>query len=253
MVIIKTKDEIEKMKQAGAITAIALQEACRSVAPGVTTADIDAVFRNAVKAYGARPSFLNLYGFPGAACISVNNEVIHGIPSKKRVLKEGDIVSIDAGACYEGFHGDSARTVAVGKISAEAEKLIRVTEECFCKALEKAVVGGRLGDIGAAVEAHAKANGYQPVRDFIGHGIGRDVHEAPDVPNFGVAGRGLRLMAGMTIAIEPMINEGTYKVLSQPDGWTVLTADGKLSAHYENTIAITEDGPIILTAVPQTL
>ncbi len=253
MVIIKTKEEIEKMKQAGAITAIALQEACKSVAPGVTTADIDAALRKALKAYGAKPSFLNYHGFPGAACISVNNEVIHGIPSKKRILKEGDIVSIDAGAFYEGFHGDSARTVAVGEISEEAKKLIRVTEECFFKALEKAVVGGRIGDIGAAVDAHAKANGYYTVRDFIGHGIGRNIHEDPDVPNYGTAGRGLRLCSGMTIAIEPMINLGTAKVITQPDGWTVLTADGGLSAHYENTVAITDDGPIILTAVPQTL
>lgn len=250
MVIIKTEEEINKMKQAGAITAIALQEACKCVAPGVSTADIDAVFRKAVKEHGAKPSFLNLYGFPGAACISVNNEVIHGIPSKKRILKEGDIVSIDAGAFYEGFHGDSARTVAVGQISDEAAKLIKVTEECFFKGFEKAVIGNRIGDISAAVEAHAKANGFQVVRDFIGHGIGRAVHEDPEVPNYGVAGRGLRLCKGMTIAIEPMINQGTYKVLSQPDGWTVLTADGKLSAHYENTIAITEDGPIILTKVP---
>ncbi|MEE0969922.1 MAG: type I methionyl aminopeptidase, partial [Clostridia bacterium] len=193
------------------------------------------------------PSFLGLYGFPGSACISINNQVIHGIPSKKVILREGDIVKVDVGAYYKGFHGDSARTFGVGKISDEAERLIEATKLCFEKGFEQFKAGNRVGDIGFAVQSVAESYGYGVVRKYVGHGVGRDVHESPDVPNFGTAGRGARLCTGMVIAIEPMINVGVGDVREMSDGWTVLTADGKLSAHYENTVALTEDGPIILT------
>jgi methionyl aminopeptidase len=197
---------------------------------------------------GAKPSFKNYRGFPAACCISPNNVVVHGIPSKKIVLQEGDIVSIDVGAFYKGFHGDAARTLAVGKISEEAKRLIETTRECFFKGAKMAVDLNRIGDIGSAVQKCAEDAGYGVVRELVGHGVGRNLHEAPDVPNFGTAGKGVRLTKGMVIAIEPMINMGAKEVVfSQEDGWTVTTADGSLSAHYENTVAITEDGPKILT------
>ena len=249
MINIKSDVEIEKLKMAGKITALAMEAAKSIIAPGVSTADLDTIIFRTIKAHGAVPSFLNLYGFPASACISVNDQVIHGIPTKKVILKEGDIVSIDVGAYYDGFHGDMARTFPVGKVSEEAEKLIRVTKECFYKGFEQSVIGNRVGDIGAAVDAHAVENGFSTVKQFVGHGVGRKVHEDPEVPNFGKAGHGPRLMKGMVIAIEPMINAGEDGVWQDDDGWTVYTDDGRLSAHYENTIAITDDGPIILTTV----
>lgn len=249
MINIKSDVEIEKLKMAGKITALAMEAAKSIIAPGVSTADLDTIIFRTIKAHDAVPSFLNLYGFPASACISVNDQVIHGIPTKKVILKEGDIVSIDVGAYYDGFHGDMARTFPVGKVSEEAEKLIRVTKECFYKGFEQSVIGNRVGDIGAAVDAHAVENGFSTVKQFVGHGVGRKVHEDPEVPNFGKAGHGPRLMKGMVIAIEPMINAGEDGVWQDDDGWTVYTDDGRLSAHYENTIAITDDGPIILTTV----
>jgi len=247
MIIIKNQHEIELMKKAGRITAEALNLVSKFIKPGVSTFELDKIIEDSIKKSGAKPSFLGLYGFPASACISINNEVIHGIPSKDRLLKEGDIVKIDTGAYYEGFHGDSAKTFAVGNISENAKKLIDVTRECFYEGLKYAKVGCRIGDIGHAIEQHAVNNGYTPVRDFVGHGVGHDLHEAPEVPNFGMAGRGIRLQKGMTLAIEPMINEGKAAVKVLDNEWTVVTRDGKLSAHYEHTIVITDGEPEILT------
>ncbi|MDD6807373.1 MAG: type I methionyl aminopeptidase [Oscillospiraceae bacterium] len=249
MIVLKTSHELELMKVACRISAEALQVAGEAVRPGVSTWEIDKIAYDYIKKQGAEPNFLNLYGFPATACISINDEVIHGIPSKKRILKEGDIVSIDLGAKINGYNGDNAATFAVGKISPEAERLCTVTKEAMFKGIEAAVAGGRIGDIGHAVQSYCEERGYGVVREYEGHGVGTKLHEEPSVPNFGTAGRGIRLLPGMTIAIEPMINEGTYKVKQMPDGWTVKTADGKLSAHFENTIAITDNGPVILTRV----
>ena len=207
------------------------------------------MIRNHIEKRGAKPSFLGLYGFPGSACISINDEVIHGIPSKKRILQEGDIVKIDVGAFYKGFHGDSARTFAVGNVSEEAKRLIAATKQSFYEALEAVKIGNRVGDIGAAVDGYIRRQGFSVVRRYVGHGVGRDVHEQPDVPNYGIPGRGPRLCAGLVIAIEPMVNVGTHEVRELSDGWTVKTADGSLSAHYENTVALTEEGVINLTEV----
>ena len=247
MISLKTPEQIKLMREAGRITGEALLLAGEQVKPGVSTKHLDDVIRDYIEKCGARPSFLGLYGFPGSACISLNDQVIHGIPSKDVIIREGDLVKIDVGACKNGFHGDSARTFACGKVSEEAMQLLRVTRESFYKGLEQVRVGGRLGDIGAAIQAHAESFGYGVVRDFVGHGVGRSVHESPDVPNYGRAGHGLRLQAGMVIAIEPMINAGTYKVRTLEDGWTVKTLDGSLSSHYEHTVAITDDGPVLLT------
>jgi len=249
MIVLKTSRELELMKVACRISAEALQVAGEAVRPGVSTWEIDKIAYDYIKKQGAEPNFLGLYGFPATACISINDEVIHGIPSKKRILKEGDIVSIDLGAKINGYNGDNAATFAVGKISPEAERLCTVTKEAMFKGIEAAVAGGRIGDIGHAVQSYCEERGYGVVREYEGHGVGTKLHEEPSVPNFGTAGRGIRLLPGMTIAIEPMINEGTYKVKQMPDGWTVKTADGKLSAHFENTIAITDNGPVILTRV----
>lgn len=253
MIIVKNNEQLKLMREAGRITGEALRLAGDAVRPGVTTKELDEKIRTYIEKAGARPSFLGYGGFPASACISINNEVIHGIPSGKRHLQEGDIVKIDVGALYRGYNGDSANTFAVGKISPSAQKLIDVTRESFFSAfnvIKSAIEKGdtpRLGDVGYAVDSYAVANGYQTVRKYVGHGVGRALHEDPQVPNYGTPGRGARLTVGMTIAIEPMINEGTYQVLEQPDGWTVLTADGKLSAHYEHTVAITADGPVLLT------
>lgn len=247
MIQLKSEEQIKAMRLAGRITAEALILGGEAVKPGVTTKHIDGIIRAHIEKCGARPSFLGYAGFPGSACISINSQVIHGIPSGDTVIEEGDIVSIDTGAFINGFHGDSARTFACGKVSAEAAKLIEVTKECFFKGFEKAVIGNRLGDIGSAVQSHAESFGYGVVREYVGHGVGREMHESPDVPNYGREGRGLRLMKGLVIAIEPMINAGTEKVRVLSDGWTVVSADGKPSAHYENTVAITENGPEILT------
>ncbi len=249
MIVLKTSHELELMKTACRISAEALQLAGEAVKPGVSTWEIDKVAHDYIVKQGAEPNFLGLYGFPGTACISINDEVIHGIPSKKRILKPGDIVSIDLGAKINGYNGDNAATFAVGEISPEAQRLCDTTKESLYKGIEAAVAGGRVGDIGHAVQEYCESRGYGVVREYEGHGVGTKLHEDPGVPNFGTAGRGIRLLPGMTIAIEPMINEGTYKVKQLSDGWTVKTADGKLSAHFEHTVAITDNGPVILTRV----
>ncbi len=249
MIKLKNKDQLQVMKIAGRITGEALYLAGQAVKEGVSTLALDKIVRSHIEKSGARPSFLGYGGFPASACISVNEQVIHGIPSDKVILKEGDIVKIDVGAYYKGFHGDAARTFAVGKISEEAEELIRVTRECFYKGAEQAIEGNRIGDISFAVQSMAEANGFSVVRRYVGHGVGHDLHEEPEVPNYGIAGRGARLYNGMVLAIEPMINIGVYGVKELADKWTVVTLDGKLSAHYENTVAITENGPMLLTDV----
>ena len=251
MIHLKNSQQITLMKDAGRITGEALLLARDMVRPGITTYEIDEAIRRYIEKCGATPTFLGYGGFPASACISVNDEVIHGIPSKKKVLKEGDIVKIDTGATYRGYVGDSARTIPVGTVSAEAQKLIEVTRQSFFKGVEQVKVGNRLGDIGAAIDGYVVANGFSTVKRYVGHGIGTNMHEEPDVPNYGTAGRGIRLCAGMTIAIEPMVNVGREDVRELPDGWTVKTADGKLSAHYENTIALTSEGVLILTQVEQ--
>lgn len=247
MIILKSNEEIRLMRDAGRIAATARAIGGEHCKEGVTTAQIDAVIRKTIRSMGGTPSFLNLYGFPGSACISINEEVIHGIPSD-RVLKNGDIVKIDVGAFYKGYHGDCAATFAVGDVSEEAKHLMEVTKESFYEGIRAAErQGARLGDIGNAIQTYVESFGYSVVRDFVGHGIGKKVHEDPEVPNYGKAGRGIRLSSGMTLAIEPMINAGAYGVRTLSDDWTVVTADGKLSSHYENTIALTDNGVVILT------
>lgn len=247
MIELKNSSQLKDMREAGRITAQALLVAEEAVREGISTKELDTKIRHFIEKCGAKPSFLGLYGFPGSACISVNDQVIHGIPSPDVKLKEGDIVKIDVGAFYRGFHGDSARTYPVGKISDEAARLIEATKLAFYRGFEAVKEGNRIGDIGHAVESCVKGYGYSVVRRYVGHGVGHDLHEAPDVPNYGTEGRGVRLCRGMVIAIEPMVNVGTGDVKELSDGWTVLTADGKLSAHYENTVALTDDGPVILT------
>ncbi len=247
MIQLKNSAQIKVMREAGRITAQALLVAREAIREGVSTKELDTKIRNFIESCGAKPSFLGLYGFPGSACISINSQVIHGIPSKDVILQEGDIVKIDLGACYKGFHGDSARTYPVGRISPEAQALIDATEASFWRGVEQFKEGNRIGDIGNAVESYVRPLGYEVVRRYVGHGIGHDVHESPEVPNFGTPGRGARLCRGMVLAIEPMINAGTGDVKELKDGWTVTTADGKLSAHYENTVALTESGIVILT------
>ena len=249
MIIIKNSEQIALMKQAGRITAEALLVARDMIRPGISTKEIDTKIRTFIEKCGAVPSFLGYGGFPGSACISINEEVIHGIPSDRVILSEGDIVKIDVGARFRGYNGDSARTYPVGKVSDEALRLISVTERSFYEAMKYAKAGCRVGDIGFAVENFVISNGFSVVRDFVGHGVGAQLHEEPEVPNFGRAGRGARLYAGMTLAVEPMVNAGTHDVRVKNDGWTVVTLDDKLSAHYENSIAITESDPIVLTDV----
>ena len=248
MIIIKTDTEIQKMRDAGRITALARQLAGENVREGVTTKFIDRKVKEFIVSHGAKPSFLGLYGFPASACISVNEEVIHGIPSDERVLKYGDIVSVDVGAFYKGYHGDCAATFVVGDTDDESKRLIEVTRQSFFEGIKFAVDGNRVGDISAAVQAYVEKNGFSVVRDFVGHGVGKDLHENPDVPNYGKPGRGPRLQTGMTIAVEPMVNAGTWRVKTLSNDWTFVTIDGKRSAHYENTIAITENGVEILTS-----
>ena len=247
MITLKSPSEIELMRRAGKITAAARALAGEMVKPGVTTREIDRAVEQFIRKNGAVPSFLNYHGYPGSACISVNDEVIHGIPGN-RVLKEGDIVSVDVGAYIGGFHGDCAATFACGEISPEAQRLIDVTRESFFRGIACAREGKRLFDISAAVQEYVEANGFTVVREFVGHGIGRQLHESPEVPNYGTAGRGPRLLRGMTLAIEPMVNAGAASIRQLNDGWTVKTLDGKLSAHYENTVLITDGEPEILTA-----
>lgn len=247
MISLKNSSEIKKMSEACKISAQALKVVKEYIKPGVSTKELDDVIRKFIISTGAKPNFLGLYGFPGSACISVNNTVIHGIPSKDIILKDGDIVSIDTGAMINGFNGDNAYTFAVGEISDEAKQLLRVTEECLYKAIEQAKVGNRMGDISYACQSHAESYGYGVVRKYVGHGIGKKLHEDPEVPNFGTKGRGIRLAAGMTLAIEPMINLVGSEVKTLSDSWTVVTASGSLSAHFEHTVLITDDGPKILT------
>lgn len=243
---IKSDTELEYMRSAGKVVADTLAMIEKVIKPGITTAEIDKIAEEFILTQGAIPSFKGYGGFPGSICASVNDVVIHGIPNDT-VLVEGDIISVDCGAILNGYHGDAARTFPVGSISKEAQHLIDVTKESFFKGIEKAVVGNRLTDISAAIQKHAESFGYSVVRDFVGHGIGTSMHEDPQVPNYGTAGKGPKLVHGVVLAIEPMINMGNYKVKIKPDGWTVVTSDGKLSAHYENTIAITNDGVEILT------
>lgn len=247
MISIKSPRDIERMRIAGRITAAARALAGKLVIPGATTLEIDTAVRKFIEDQGAVPSFLNYNGYPGSACISVNDEVIHGIPSQERVLKEGDIVSVDVGAYIGGYHGDCAATFPCGKVSDEAARLIAVTEQSFWEGIKFARKGYRVSDISHGVQEYVEKNGFSVVRDYVGHGVGKNLHEAPEVPNFGPAGHGPRLAPGMTIAVEPMVNAGDWAVKVLPDGWTVKTADGSLAAHYENTILITKGEPEILT------
>ncbi len=247
MISIKTSREIELMREAGRISARALQLGGEAVRPGVTTAHVNKVIHDYILSQGAKPNFLGLYGFPASACISVNDTVIHGIPSTSQVIREGDIVSIDTGALYKGWHGDNAGTFVAGEASEEAKRLIAVTTQSFYEGLKAAVVGNRIGDISHAIQQYVEANGFSIVRQYVGHGLGRELHEDPEVPNFGDAGRGARLVAGMTLAVEPMVNAGGAAVRQMPDGWAVKTRDGSLSAHFERSIVITAKGPVILT------
>lgn len=248
MIIIKNDKEIEYMRHAGRLVGETLARLEEVIKPGITTGELDKVAENFITKHNAKPSFKGYNGFPASICTSINQEIVHGIPGNK-VLQEGDIISIDCGAILNGFQGDAARTIPVGKISKTAEDLIKVTKESFFKGVEKAVVGNRLTDISAAVQTYAESFNFSVVRDFVGHGIGRNMHEDPEVPNFGKPGHGPKLRHGMVLAIEPMVNVGDYDVIVESNGWTVLTSDGSLSAHYENTVAILDNGPEILTLI----
>jgi methionyl aminopeptidase len=248
MIIIKNHNEITLMKKAGRIVGETLLLLEKEAKPGVATVELDRMAEEFITKHGAKPSFKGLYGFPSSLCISVNEQVIHGFPGAY-VLKEGDIVSIDCGAFFDGFHGDAARTFPIGSISVDAQKLIDITKESFFQGIKFAKEGNKLTDISYGIQSYVEAAGFSVVRDFVGHGIGRKVHEDPNVPNFGKSGRGPKLLEGMVLAIEPMVNIGTHKVKTLKDGWTVVTADSSLSAHYENTVAILSDGPEILTLI----
>lgn len=243
---IKTGADLRLMDEAGRVVEDTLRLLRELAAPGVTTEELDREAGRYIRSRGAQPSFLHYHGYPKSICTSVNEQVVHGIPGRYR-LQDGDILSVDVGAHLNGFHGDAARTYCIGSVPEEVRTLVRVTRECFYAGLRYARAGCRIGDISAAVQAHAEAHGYGVVREMIGHGVGRNMHEPPDVPNYGTAGHGPRLLPGMTIAIEPMINLGTARILQKPDGWTIVTADGRPSAHYENTVAITEGEPLLLT------
>lgn len=247
MIVLKTSRELKIMREACRISANALKLAGASIEPGISTWEIDRIVRRYIEEQGAKPSFLGYGGFPASACISVNNVVIHGIPHKGQIVKQGDIVSVDVGAFFEGFNGDNAWTFPCGEVSPEAQALMDTTRESLFEGIKAAQAGHRIGDIGSAVQKYAEARGYSVVRDFVGHGVGAKMHEDPSVPNYGTPGRGVRLLPGMTIAIEPMINQGVKEVKVLDDGWTTVTADGKLSAHFEHSIAITPDGPVVLT------
>ena len=249
MVVLKTSRELGIMKEACSIAAGALQTVGNAVEAGVTTAELDALAEKYIRSRGGVPNFKNYHGFPATACISINNEVIHGIPSAKRVLKAGDIVSVDLGARFNGYNGDNAATFACGDVSAEAKRLMQTTKDALYEGIKAATAGSRIGDISSAVQRTVEAAGFSVVRQYVGHGIGTQLHEAPEVPNFGTAGRGIRLLPGMTLAIEPMVNAGGFDVKVLPDGWTVETKDGSLSAHFEHTVVITPDGPKIMTLV----
>ncbi|HOI75260.1 MAG TPA: type I methionyl aminopeptidase [Syntrophales bacterium] len=248
MVILKSPEEIETIRNANRIVAEILGELEIMVKPGITTRELDQHSEKLARKKGAKPAFKGYRGYPFSLCASVNAEVVHGMPSD-RVLKDGDIVGLDFGALYKGYYGDAAITVPVGEVSEEAKRLIRVTEECLYKGIEQARSGQRLGDISAAVQKHVENAGFSVVRDFVGHGIGRALHEEPQIPNYGVEKRGIELKSGMVLAIEPMVNQGGWRVRVMNDGWTVVTADGRLSAHFEHSIAITKNGPVILSRV----
>ena len=246
-ITIKSNKEIELMREAGKILAITHEELEKALRPGMSTWDINKIGEEVIRSYGCIPSFLNYHGYPASICVSVNNEVVHGIPSKKTIIKEGDIVSLDAGVIYKGYHSDAARTHGVGQISPEAERLIRVTRESFFEGVKLIKEGVHLNEVSKAIQAYAEGHGYSVVRDLVGHGIGTALHEDPQIPNFAQRRRGPRLQAGMTLAIEPMINMGSWKVDWLDDEWTVVTRDHSLSAHYENTVLVTKDGPKILS------
>ncbi len=246
-ITIKSAREIELMKEAGRILEIVHNELGKALHPGMSTLDIDRLGEEIIRSYGCIPSFLDYRGYPASICVSVNEEVVHGIPDKHRILRDGDIVSLDAGVIYKGYHSDAARTHGIGVISKEAEELIRVTRECFFEGIKYAKEGNYLFDISAAIDSHAVSHGFGVVRDLCGHGIGTALHEAPEIPNYKMNRRGVKLKAGMTLAIEPMINRGTWEVDWLDDEWTVVTRDRSLSAHYENTVLITKDEPVLLT------
>lgn len=246
MIICKTPREIEIMREAGRIVALTHQELKKHIKPGITTKEIDAIAESFIRRQGAEPSFLGYNGFQGSVCISVNEELVHGIPGK-RVLKEGDIVTLDIGADYNGYHGDSAWTYPVGKIDEDTQRLLDVTEESLYKGLDEAKPGARLSDISHAIQTFVEANGFSIVREYVGHGIGQGLHEDPQIPNYGPPGKGPRLRTGMVLAIEPMVNAGSRYVRTLADNWTVVTVDGKMCAHFEHTIAITDEGYEILT------
>ena len=247
MITIKSDREIALMREAGNIAMLAHEEIRKAIKPGVSTKELDKIAYDVITSHGATPSFLNYNGFPASICVSVNEEVVHGIPSKHRILQDGDIVSLDAGLIYKGYHSDAARTVAVGEISDDAKKLIEVTKQCFFEGIKFAKEGNHLNDISTAIGEYARSFGYGVVEELVGHGIGTELHEDPQIPNFPMKRKGIKLQAGMTLAIEPMINMGTCKVEWLDDGWTVVSKDRSLSAHYENTILITKDGCEILS------
>ncbi|NTV53890.1 MAG: type I methionyl aminopeptidase [Syntrophaceae bacterium] len=248
MIILKSRPEIEKMRKSNAIVAAILEELSRKIRPGVKTIELDRLSEELALKRGARPAFKGYRGYPYSLCTSVNSEVVHGMPSE-RELKEGDIVSLDFGILNDGYYGDAAVTVPVGEITPGARKLLKITEEALYKGIAEIKAGNRIGDISSAIQGHVEAAGYSVVRDLVGHGIGKSLHEDPQVPNYGSGGRGIELKPGMVFAIEPMVNEGTYRVEILRDGWTVVTADGKLSAHFEHSVAITENGPVILSRI----
>ena len=249
MIVLKSRRELEVMQAACSISAQALKLVGEAVEPGVSTLELDKIIRKYIESQGAVPTFLNYNGFPASACISVNDEIIHGIPDKHRIIKSGDLVSIDLGACINGYTGDTAATFAAGDISAQAKRLKDTTEESLYVGIKSAVNGGRLGDIGYAIQSYCESRGFSVVREYTGHGVGAVLHEDPAIPNYGTPGRGVRLIPGMTLAIEPMINAGGAAIRLQPNKWTVVTADGELSAHFEHTVAITSDGPVIMTKI----
>ena len=252
MILVKSAEEAEIMALAGRICGDALEAIRGIISPGLSTKEIEKAARDLIRRAGARPAFLGYRGYPASICASINEQVVHGIPSERK-LRNGDIISVDLGVEYRGFYGDAAMTFAVGEVSPEARKLMRVTEESLDLGIRKAVAGGRLSDISHAVQTHVEANGFSVVRSFVGHGIGRALHEEPQVPNFGPPGRGPRLLSGMALAIEPMVNAGTWKVRILGDGWTAVTEDGRLSAHFEHTVIVREGKPEVLTGFPERL
>jgi methionyl aminopeptidase len=249
MIICKSAAELQKMRRAGILVGQILQEMRALAKPGVSTEDLEQVAEERIREAGARPAFKGYYGYPCVLCTSINSEIVHGIPSAKRVLCEGDILKVDVGVEFEGYYGDTATTIPIGEISPELQQLLRVTEEALHLAVEQVRLGNRLGDVSAAVQQHVEAHGYSVVREFVGHGIGRKLHEDPQVPNYGTFGQGPRLREGMVLAIEPMVNIGSAEARVLDDKWTAVTADGKHSAHFEHTVAVTRDGPWILTQV----